>query len=1497
MQVTYYSTLSAKQMANWGKIYDVTYNSVTPAYIPAVGVNVHDYLQVYFNQIIQDAINGLDPNGTYTIVFPARDYIIQTAQTPLNNDHLIFDIRQTNLTGVHFNFIGINVDYANGSLGSMPLAIDKETYINNHLVSTDIQIGNINNPNYLSSIAPTAMPKWIWTPMNGNVVQNTCNSQLFCLFNNITPCPHTLASNSVNFMGIEIQGEAYGNWGNLQDHPYMNRRGKHYAFLKLNMWKNVYVDNNYFHDHYGQGISISYNTGRSGYTYCNLPNQQLEELFYQNEDVEVNNNIIRNSYGFNPQPIPYNINGVKDDGGDAIYIEGIDKGMIEKNIVYNDLAITGMCGRLGIGGESFTNCQINNNMINGYNRDIHIEIDKGNNLISKNRCTGTFCNVLLSSRNGDVNPNIITNNYFSNENIPLDNILWPWEGMSDQPLSYAMHWAYDNGMVYLVKETGTIAKGTTISHNDFFIDANSGSGTATHYGHFIYFNALELAFNLDMHINCNTFTHNHTGTDNYGIFIESITLAKKDKIIKEFYGNSIINSNGSGFYSYVPFSTDINYFHDNVVTGGSFATQAALGVFPNFTTPSTASFCCTDEETNTNVSKIYLENPQATNLPYNTYNNTTFYIKGPFDIDHDMTFNNCIFYFTSNGSMNLQGVSILDLNACTLQASCDYWQGIIADDPQQKVILQNHSYIKKAGIGLHASNGAVVDVTDSHFEDNFQYGIYLNNTTAPYAGIINHNTFTMQANLPANPFPPIKAGIHLYDVAQLNIGDIGNANTENHFEGLYTGIWVTNHDFNTASNIGIYNCSFKNINNTALTGNYIESQKINNCYNSARGAGVFANYTGLPNLATRLIDVRNTAAANVNLKFENCDKGIVSSALPVKAKNLYLKDCLIGCNNINTDGKVYDVQDNTLENVFLGMQFIGDNANSIVKGNTISSPTAISAVQTAPQNYIWPVAIDVRNLNNNTANQFVIKENIITMKDYAGLGINLLNTGKEANAFKNTIGLTSTNQGVIVCAGATLLNGIYATNAFKTKMEGNHVNGNANLLIPAREDIAGIYLNKSTYNELHCNFVNNTRFGIMAQANCLTNPDAVKGNSLFNHVLGWVFRKLGPEGTFGDVGTQTFDNNNLFAGNNYVFRVFKFCEIGYPDKIYTNPNTLTQFQSNSEDINNQAANTCPYLVGQNQIPFTTYICPVNLNAVPNNTATTIDLPNAIAIATNTKMYSAFPEISQWIDMRMLYKILESDSVFRNSNDTLLNFYDSLQNVDIANIENAESSMNTLIESMESQNYELYLQRIAEAEQSNSNIVSQTMQEANEKDINAIYLKILRYGLDTLSDEDSIRIEELALKCPYIGGTAVYKARALYAMYAPASMFDDIKICNAVGVYKNGSGNNEDKKGIFDSENNYLRNIKARPATTEIASNEILLYPNPSESQLNIRYNFDKDSKLQIVDMLGIIVKEVFLSKETKQVSLFVNDLAPGVYSYRQIYQNTTLNTGKLIISK
>ncbi len=212
------------------------------------------------------------------------------------------------------------------------------------------------------------------------------------------------------------------------------------------------------------------------------------------------------------------------------------------------------------------------------------------------------------------------------------------------------------------------------------------------------------------------------------------------------------------------------------------------------------------------------------------------------------------------------------------------------------------------------------------------------------------------------------------------------------------------------------------------------------------------------------------------------------------------------------------------------------------------------------------------------------------------------------------------------------------------------------------------------------------------------------------------------------------------------------------------------------------------------------------------------------------------------------------------------------------------------------NYELYLQRLDEARETNSNIVSETVQEDNEHDINDIYLKILSYGLDSLTSEDSIRIEELAIQCPYIGGTAVYKARALYAMYSPASMFDDIKICNAVGVYKNGNTGNDKGKGIFDNENAFLKSLNPQFDKKVLMENDLLIYPNPANNQINIRYKNKKDSKLQIVNMLGNIEMEISLAKENQQVSVQTHSLHTGVYIYRQIENTAVIKSGKLIIT-
>ncbi|QLH44670.1 MAG: hypothetical protein HWD58_03005 [Bacteroidota bacterium] len=87
----------------------------------------------------------------------------------------------------------------------------------------------------------------------------------------------------------------------------------------------------------------------------------------------------------------------------------------------------------------------------------------------------------------------------------------------------------------------------------------------------------------------------------------------------------------------------------------------------------------------------------------------------------------------------------------------------------------------------------------------------------------------------------------------------------------------------------------------------------------------------------------------------------------------------------------------------------------------------------------------------------------------------------------------------------------------------------------------------------------------------------------------------------------------------------------------------------------------------------------------------------------------------------------------------------------------------------------------------------------------------------MSSEDFEQLEELALSCPFVNGSAVYKARSLYAHIRPGISYNDLEICNAVGVYKSSLGNSTD--GNNDEE-----------------SSNIIVYPNPTHSELQIYFH-------------------------------------------------------------
>jgi hypothetical protein len=145
------------------------------------------------------------------------------------------------------------------------------------------------------------------------------------------------------------------------------------------------------------------------------------------------------------------------------------------------------------------------------------------------------------------------------------------------------------------------------------------------------------------------------------------------------------------------------------------------------------------------------------------------------------------------------------------------------------------------------------------------------------------------------------------------------------------------------------------------------------------------------------------------------------------------------------------------------------------------------------------------------------------------------------------------------------------------------------------------------------------------------------------------------------------------------------------------------------------------------------------------------------------------------------------------------------------------------------------------------------------------------------------------------GTAIYKARSMWATYEPASMYDDIKLCNNADVYKNSGGGKD--RGLLTKENEYLKNLKPKVIEKKLEENSLMIYPNPASEQLNIKYKAAIDTKFEIVNMLGQIIVTINLSKDVQFISVNVNNLFAGIYVYKQTYKKQILNSGKLIIEK
>lgn len=176
-------------------------------------------------------------------------------------------------------------------------------------------------------------------------------------------------------------------------------------------------------------------------------------------------------------------------------------------------------------------------------------------------------------------------------------------------------------------------------------------------------------------------------------------------------------------------------------------------------------------------------------------------------------------------------------------------------------------------------------------------------------------------------------------------------------------------------------------------------------------------------------------------------------------------------------------------------------------------------------------------------------------------------------------------------------------------------------------------------------------------------------------------------------------------------------------------------------------------------------------------------------------------------------------------------------------------------------------------------------ELKEQMTNRWYLTWLRYGIDSLSEEDSIALENLAMSCPTINGKAVFKARSLYASLNPGFDYNDKVICGNVGAYKTSGAQAEETMDMAILDGVLLNNIK--------------LYPNPTDGIVNIDYVLPLNStaKITLYDMVGRACLTADFGNNSSQLLFNVGNLPSGIYSYKLQINDKIKQTGKLLINK
>ena len=763
--------------------------------------------------------------------------------------------------------------------------------------------------------------------------------------------------------------------------------------------------------------------------------------------------------------------------------------------------------------------------------------------------------------------------------------------------------------------------------------------------------------------------------------------------------------------------------------------------------------------------------------------------------------NNTTLNFAKDVYLKVMPSAFLTINNATLQACGDMWGGIKAAPLSTTVITGSSTLIKDAKEAFYADGSNIgIDIENSTFDQN-HIAITLKNGNFQNA-IILTNTIKCTGNyLNRNPFNGQQPPEHILLQDATGV-KIGAAGNGNIFSDAINGIGAER------SNVEVYSNTFSNFRYQMQglgIGYAIKAKGDNiNQYTLTVGTSA-ADKNTITDCQMGIYSYlgMNCEIHNNQISFVNT--GIIASSS--QNRNIHIYDNLIlnfksyGINVQNCDNSVVHIERNHMNDNLL-FTAGAESAKGIYVNHTVRS----KPVLTIKENWIYNCKFGIQLMQQDkgyvTANHifYAVPDNLIIAPTYR-------------------YGILTQN-----CTGVSV--------SYNEIKRNNCVGGGCTTNINMEKYLIGICTDVSQLMAVHDNYVEN-----MARANRIYSDCS---QSLFtcnfhqNCYTGFWFESviLGAQG-----------NTNWSVGDGWNWNVGG--SPGY--RIDGNNHTAIDWYFDLSNGPNYI------LDGTNSNPNAVTPWPLNLGTLfCSNFPPVKDPGSVLQLGTQTNFIENQNEIIQ-LNRKKAYSVLK---------DSLQLMYGgSIYDTDLQTF----FSLMALSNIGAVDDIERYLQNndLANALLHNNELNPENLQQQNEKLVNTICMQIAE---DTITYDSLQRLQliNIAYQYPLIGGTAVYRARAIL------------------------------KLDIDDTEIEYRKGINT--PTTE---NSFALYPNPNSGSFALSYRLAETEKANVIiyDAVGKIMARQDLSNTTNSSFFDLNNFGNGIYSLHVKVSSGIEKHWKIIVVK